>query len=408
MLEKTGGTAASQPLQEEKMNKSLEILNNKLCELSTHSSKLDFWADNYLNGFLAKTKYFDLSGNEFESRQNEYSRSNTDKLVFEYFESDSIISPALIPEEIYEIHFSDGLNNPEFTLWFLKFNAKKWAEEYYISKFKKKLGNDITSQFIEAELKQLNEFEEETKRLLINKEIDIENNYSSDYFKPFRELKRIQSNYYENNVVPFVHMLGGNSAVDIYSKHIYYKNWLIDKLTEIEPNSSENKYVRHSNDFSNYILRGIEALSRKPIKFNNEDDYRTYFYHAFSILENVYISAEEVSKNGRTDLMLKGEFGTKIIEFKIWGRNDYKEIIKQVVGYLTDFENEGYIFISNESQLKHIDSEYLAILKDEKMGLVGQIETKMYGQTQFKYYESVHKIGMKSKRIIHFIYNVNQ
>ena len=164
----------------------------------------------------------------------------------------------------------------------------------------------------------------------------------------------------------------------------------------------------NSNSFSEYILRAIEALSRKPINFSNEDGYRSHFYHVFSVLTGVSISAEDISKKGRTDLMIRGEFETKIIEFKIWGRNDYKNVVKQLVGYMTDFEKTGYLFIINENKLKKIDTEYLEQLKFPDANLIGQISKMKYNNTNYHYYQSVHRFAGKEKIIQHFIFNVNQ
>jgi hypothetical protein len=136
-----------------------------------------------------------------------------------------------------------------------------------------------------------------------------------------------------------------------------------------------------------------------------ETDFRDIFYRTFGLSYDIEISAEALSRVGRTDLQIEShKFGTKTFEFKIWGSNDYKNVVKQIYEYLTDFEKEGYIFMVNKN-IGTIKDEYEANLKRNEMGyIVDSFETLMIGS--FEFYKSKHKISVETKTLYHFIYNI--
>lgn len=136
-----------------------------------------------------------------------------------------------------------------------------------------------------------------------------------------------------------------------------------------------------------------------------ETDFRDIIYRSFGLSYDIEISAEALSRVGRTDLQISSpKFGTKTFEFKIWGSNDYKSVVKQLYEYLTDFEDEGFIFMANKNK-SSIDSDYIDNMKSDGMGYIEKSfsEEEISG---FKYYVSQHKIHAKTKTIYHFIYNM--
>jgi hypothetical protein len=121
--------------------------------------------------------------------------------------------------------------------------------------------------------------------------------------------------------------------------------------------------------------------------------------------KDVHIYAESLSRAGRTDLKIESKiFGTKIFEFKVWGRNDHQKVISQIYGYLTDFENDGFVFMVNPNQ-KSIDDEYIKNLKSVEMGYI-EDSFKRENIQNFEYFVSQHQIYTKRKTIYHFIYNI--
>lgn len=186
--------------------------------------------------------------------------------------------------------------------------------------------------------------------------------------------------------------------------------------------NSETKFLYSLNSVGNInnalcetIVKGIKLIQTnepsfikdlKSQKTNSllETDFRNHFYYIFGLSNDTKIDAEGLSRVGRTDLRIESnKFGTKTFEFKIWGRHNHKEVVKQIYEYLTDFENEGFIFMVNPNEKKEIDNEYLSNLRLPEMDFITLETQEING---FKYYISKHKINVKIKTIYHFIYNV--
>jgi hypothetical protein len=390
----------------DKENEAIWNLNEELLLMSDIVEKLDHWKRKYLDHFTPLQRFVNSDGTATQIRKSPYSKSNLKEIIFNEFNCDELYSPAMIPSIVYQIHFKDGLQNPKFTYWFLKFNAKLWAEEYYFAKFLEKEKSPIAIEFAKSELRELTDLEEKATEKLLRKELDIYSTPESNSQNYSLELKRIESNYYYSRVLNNPHMMGGDSTVNIFAKHIFFKSYLKELIERFSPKAKMPR--QHNEKFLNILLNVIKNLARKPVNFENEDDYRSHFYHIFGSYEGVHVSAEEISREGRTDLLLKGELGTQIIEFKVWGRNDYQNIVHQTTGYLTDFEPIGFIFMANHSKEKKIDSDYLSILEKKENGLVGLVISHTVKDSDFSYYESIHQLKLKKKRLYHFIYNSYQ
>jgi hypothetical protein len=119
------------------------------------------------------------------------------------------------------------------------------------------------SEFIESELRELDRVEEEATEKLLKKEIDI-NVGTSNSHNYSLELKRIQSNYYHSYVLAYPHIMGGESTVDIYAKHIFYKDYLERLRERIEQQNNTMLEVGLS-------LVLTEEIRDKYIKFIKQD-----------------------------------------------------------------------------------------------------------------------------------------
>lgn len=192
--------------------------------------KLDCWKsiiDKHFNEPL--TKQF----GEYESTPEQEQAKK--KLLIKLFGTNyRLISPLLIPEHIYNEHFENGLNEPEFTYWFLKYNAHSWFEvEIKRKRLNEKLKTPLAENFIKAELKKLNDCEQKAEDLLNKEVIDIYKEYSySEYAKEIEYL-RIKAGHYKTRSLPDVHTTG-NTTVVTYAEHVYLKNFLESEL---------NKYI---------------------------------------------------------------------------------------------------------------------------------------------------------------------
>jgi tetratricopeptide (TPR) repeat protein len=178
----------------------------------------------------------------------------------------------------------------------------------------------------------------------------------------------------------------------------------------------ESGYYSCSNsDFSEKIISAIFHMKKnipdyiKNYKLDNknslqEENFRdTLGFYFCSIYD---VSSEEWRKEGRTDLIVKiGNNNEKVIEFKIWGRNDYKDIVEQIVKrYLTEFDDVGYVFMVNPNK-SPINDKYMENIKETKTGyILDSLQVKTLNN--FKYYITRHKTNFSEYKIYHFIFNV--
>lgn len=181
--------------------------------------------------------------------------------------------------------------------------------------------------------------------------------------------------------------------------------------------SRENEFVQYIDDLEliDDISLVMNLLERKPPKFwtdyksNSknkllEDDYRSEFYRMLGM--KYQIGSEEESKSGRTDLSLKStSINRKIFEFKVWSRNDYLDTSKQVLGYLTEIEDSGFVIMGNNRKTKNItELEYKSVIESkEYIDNSMQIKQTKHG---LKYYEADYNFNGNIKKIYHFILNL--
>lgn len=181
--------------------------------------------------------------------------------------------------------------------------------------------------------------------------------------------------------------------------------------------SRANEFVQYIDDLEliNDISLAINLLERKPPKFwieyksnSNgnllEDDYRSEFFRLFGM--KYHVSSEEESKIGRTDLILKStSINRKIFEFKVWNRNDYLETSKQLLGYLTEVEDSGFVIMGNSRKTKIItELEYETVIKSKEY-IDNSMQTKQTNHG-LKYYVAEYDFKGNKKKIYHFILNL--
>lgn len=195
------------------------------------------------------------------------------------------------------------------------------------------------------------------------------------------------------------------------------------EITEItfkaDPLLSQNtEFIQYINDeeLINDISIAFNLLERKPPKFwidyksnsNDillEDYYRSEFFRMLGM--KYQVGSEEESKIGRTDLTLKStSLNRKIFEFKIWKRNDYLNTSSQLLKYLTEIDDSGFIIMGNNRKSKDItESEYKPVITNCLEYINNSLKSKMT-KHGFKYYEAVYNFNGKSKKIYHFILNL--
>ncbi len=248
------------------------------------------------------------------------------------------------------------------------------------------------------------------EKICLNKTNYVKSNLLNCLF----ELKQIEESYKENK---------GLQIFDNDYKKIYFNklkeasnNFCINmKKVNLSFNVYNDKVCVKNTEFCNLIIRAIHQMKlHRPDYVRNyianssialqEEDFRDTIGFFFSAI--FYVSSEEWRKEGRTDLIIKmNDNGQKIIEFKIWGRNDYKEVVQQVTErYLTEFDSDGYIIMVNGNK-KSIKDKYIEYITNENAGYIDN-SLNYYTISNFEYYETRHRTAFSEYRIYHFIYNI--
>ncbi|MBC3888430.1 hypothetical protein GH810_08935 [Acetobacterium paludosum] len=161
------------------------------------------------------------------------------------------------------------------------------------------------------------------------------------------------------------------------------------------------KAIRH---IKNNVPSYVRNFKSNDITALHEEDFRDTLAVFFSSIYSV--SSEEWKKEGRTDLIVNtNKNDRRVVEFKIWGRNDYKEVVGQIVErYLNQFDESGFIFMIN-SQKRSIKDKYLENIKNGKTSYVlNSLQIKSTGSIE--YFVTRHRTEFNEYKIYHFIYNI--
>lgn len=175
--------------------------------------------------------------------------------------------------------------------------------------------------------------------------------------------------------------------------HVRQKPFIKDFLDGIHK-------LQKSRDKKDFIENVKSGKSKKEAPFCNWFD--DFFYG-----RKYNTEVEPPKEGGRIDLRIShSSISDRIIEFKGWWNFDKKEIVKQVHEYLTEFEDEGFIFLIND-QRKSITTEYQKLIEDiETSYEVNSWQEVCNSPTSYSYFKSVHQFGEKRKTLFHFIYSV--
>ncbi|MCG2460389.1 hypothetical protein K8352_06490 [Flavobacteriaceae bacterium F89] len=250
-------------------------LIKELQNYNTISDKLD-----YLKSI--KERYYDkfqsvIEGFSKEERIYYYTDNNRTQFWQSVFGNCSPITPLSIQQPVFDRYFKNEQNNPEFTYWFLKYNSEQ-AFNLHINneEFRNKINSDLKATFIEAELKQLNDFEAKAKKLLLNNELDIYRPHPNNnkYAKEVVLLRVLDGNYYKKNTLTTISNFG--DEVQAYYKYKLLKAYLVSELNELppQPNTEQKPESTNVNVFCRTMSIIIPKEHFKPFttaksKLNN-------------------------------------------------------------------------------------------------------------------------------------------
>lgn len=187
------------------------------------------------------------------------------------------------------------------------------------------------------ELKQIGESYEENKGFKF-----LDNDYKEMYIQ---KIKEAIHNF-------CINMRNINLSFNVYNDNVCVKN---GEFCNLIIRAIHHMKLHRPDYVGNYIANSCIALQEESFR----DSIGLFFSAIFGD------SSEEWRKEGRTDLIIKmNDNGQKIIEFKIWGRNDYKEVVQQITErYLTEFDSDGYIIMVNGNK-NLITDKYIEYITD--------------------------------------------
>jgi len=196
------------------------------------------------------------------------------------------------------------------------------------------------------------------------------------------------------------------------------RQWLLGEEVFIARLREKLQPIADNESFAQSICDGIRQIQQNDtnercllnIRQNGPDRESSVRYWFRNFLVARYpksvIPAEEQNGPGRMDLKFYQQgMKQKILEFKGWWNFDKKTVPRQLIGYLTDFEGEGYIIMINHLQAD-ITEKYMTLVTRAEMGyqegswIIHQVQN-----SSFVYFSSIHLLGPKPKKLYHFILN---
>ncbi len=197
----------------------------------------------------------------------------------------------------------------------------------------------------------------------------------------------------------------------VYAKIQDYLYELKSELNDFEKNIIE-LFIKISREF----LRKDNIVIKKTSEHLLEGDVRDYFLSCANVVINEIAVAESLKCKGKTDLILFGKDNFRnnlesVSEFKVWPRNDYKDVIKQIKSYLTDFESFGIIVMINEGR-ESIGEKYKEeIIGKDELLVPNSFEKLNFGDTGFEYFKTRSFLDSTKTKFIslyHIILNVGK
>jgi len=234
-----------------------EKINSDLYKL-TITEKLDYWLKIHDKYIKEPNQKCEVEKEKFDTKKLMYNSDRLLELEIRWILfGDTTFYRSIIPKSIYIEHFKDVENTQEFTYWFLIYDAKQLYESYFKCNFKDKIKSQLAKEYIQAEIKQMNEFETKAKELILNKIVDIEKeNYQNlKIYEKEIEYLRIIDKYYEK------HILQSFATMPIYAKHIFFKDYLQSEYDKLIASTPENKELIIDNSL-NEKLELIDILKR--------------------------------------------------------------------------------------------------------------------------------------------------
>ncbi len=115
--------------------------------------------------------------------------------------------------------------------------------------------------------------------------------------------------------------------------------------------------------------------------------------------------AESKKGANRIDLKILKSSDVFKVEFKGWWNNDKKDIVNQINQYLTDFDDNGFVFIVNDKQ-KNIKDEYFELIENDTSHYIkNSLKNELIDNFEF-YCTTHYSTDSHEKKLYHFVFNI--
>ena len=117
---------------------------------------------------------------------------------------------------------------------------------------------------------------------------------------------------------------------------------------------------------------------------------------------------ESAAFEGRTDLTIQEKNVQERIlriEFKVWGRNDYKAIPEKPLKYFLDHEKVAIVLMINPNKTKPIGSDYRKNVKSSLTDVIEIIDKPFGDELYPDHFVSVHERAGVRAEVLHIVLN---
>ena len=130
--------------------------------------------------------------------------------------------------------------------------------------------------------------------------------------------------------------------------------------------------------------------------------------HRYLAHRDFGVMSEYTTFEGRTDLAIQDRNDQERllrIEFKVWGRNDYKEIPEKPLKYFSDYEKVAIILMINPRKRKQIGDDYRRNVKSSPTNVVAIVDKPFGDELYPDHFVSVHEHVDARREVLHIVLN---
>ncbi|GAA4440251.1 hypothetical protein GCM10023091_23630 [Ravibacter arvi] len=209
---------------------ALKEIEAELRNRKTVREKLDYWVE------AISKRVEEISGQRHDLESLTVLDEKEKSILEKVFGGVAyLVSPIKIPSYIHDEHFPNWWSNAEYTNWFIPLKSNWWFQKLVKdNKAEEHINSSLGADFIRGQLNQITNIESMADQLFANGEINIDNDYKDQLFRDMVEYLRIKGKYYQRKALPEIFTISVHPPLQAYARHVFYKDYLISKLHEIQ------------------------------------------------------------------------------------------------------------------------------------------------------------------------------